>query len=147
MATIKIITEIIKKCITLIHIIETLPNALKVQGKIMEKANSNVQPNPVYANKQSKIRKVLISDWNKTSHAMDTDKAWLPDGYSQIFRSYVFGPLGFWTMAPLCFTAKFDPFLSLVCAPLPPTRRNPSKGRDQILPSGNLVTRRWPTSR
>ena len=28
-------------------------------------------------------------------------KAWLPDGYSQIFRSYVFGPSGFWTMAPL----------------------------------------------
>ena len=27
--------------------------------------------------------------------------AWLPDGYSRIFRSYVFGPLGFWTMAPL----------------------------------------------
>ena len=23
---------------------------------------------------------------------------WLPDGYSQIFRSYVFGPSGFWTM-------------------------------------------------
>ena len=28
-------------------------------------------------------------------------KPWLPDGYSQIFRSYVFGPSGFWTMAPL----------------------------------------------
>ena len=28
-------------------------------------------------------------------------KAWLPDGYSQIFRSYVFGSSGFWTMAPL----------------------------------------------
>ena len=27
--------------------------------------------------------------------------AWLPDGYSQIFRSYVLGPLGFWIMAPL----------------------------------------------
>ena len=27
--------------------------------------------------------------------------AWLPDGYSRIFRSYLFGPLGFWTMAPL----------------------------------------------
>ena len=41
----------------------------------------------------------------------------MPDGYSQIFRSYVFGPSGFWTMAPLCYAAKFD----------------------QILPSGNLV--------
>ena len=25
----------------------------------------------------------------------------MPDGYSQIFRMYVFGPSGFWTMAPL----------------------------------------------
>ena len=25
---------------------------------------------------------------------------WLPDGYSQNFRSYMFGPSGFWTMAP-----------------------------------------------
>ena len=39
--------------------------------------------------------------------------SWLPDGYSQIFRSYVFGPRGFWTMAPLRYAAKFDPFLSL----------------------------------
>ena len=28
-------------------------------------------------------------------------QAWLPDGYNQIFRLYVFGPSGFWTMAPL----------------------------------------------
>ena len=35
--------------------------------------------------------------------------------------------------------AKFDPFLSLDCAPRPPPWRNPRKGRDQILPSGNLV--------
>ena len=42
--------------------------------------------------------------------------SWLPDGYSQFFRSYVFGPLGFWTMAPLRCAAKFDPFLSLDCA-------------------------------
>ena len=40
-------------------------------------------------------------------------KAWLPDGYSQICRSYVFGPSGFWAMAPLHCAAKFDPFLSL----------------------------------
>ena len=46
---------------------------------------------------------------------------WLPDCYSQIFRSYVFGPSGFWTMAPLCYAAKFDTFLSLVCAPTPST--------------------------
>ena len=47
--------------------------------------------------------------------------SWLPDGYSQIFRSYVFGPSGFWTMAPLRYTAKLDPFLSLDCAPTPST--------------------------
>ena len=41
---------------------------------------------------------------------------WSPDGYGRIFRSYVFGPLGFWTMAPLHYAAKFDPFLSLDCA-------------------------------
>ena len=28
----------------------------------------------------------------------------------------MFGPLGFWTMAPLRYAAKFDPFLSLDCA-------------------------------
>ena len=38
------------------------------------------------------------------------------DGYSQFFRSNVFGPSGFWTMAPLRYTGKFDPFLSLDCA-------------------------------
>ena len=37
--------------------------------------------------------------------------------------------------------AKFDPFLSLDCAPRPPPWRNPRKGRDQILPSGNPVTK------
>ena len=44
-------------------------------------------------------------------------QAWLPDGYSRIFRPYVFAPSGFWTMAPLRCAAKFDPFLSLDCAP------------------------------
>ena len=48
-------------------------------------------------------------------------QVWLPDGYSQIFRSYVFGPSGFLTMAPLRYAAKFDPFLSLDCAPTPST--------------------------
>ena len=41
---------------------------------------------------------------------------WLPDGYSQNIRSYVFGSSGFWTMAPLSYAAKFDSFLSLDCA-------------------------------
>ena len=41
-------------------------------------------------------------------------------------------------MVPLRCAAKFDPFLSLDCAPpRPPPWRNPRNGRDQILPSGN----------
>ena len=56
------------------------------------------------------------------------NKAWL-----RIFRSFVFGPSGFWTMAPLRCGAKFDPFLSLDCARVEGVGRNPRKGRDQIL--------------
>ena len=52
---------------------------------------------------------------------------WLPDGYSQIFRSHVFGPSGFWTMAPLRYAAKFDPFLSLDCARVEGVGCNPRK--------------------
>ena len=44
--------------------------------------------------------------------AMGETETWLPDGYSQIFRLHVFGPLCFWTMAPLHYAAKLDPFLS-----------------------------------
>ena len=39
--------------------------------------------------------------------------SWLPDGCSRIFKLYVFGPSGIWTMAQLRCPAKFDPFLSL----------------------------------
>ena len=46
----------------------------------------------------------------------DHCQVWLPDCCSQIFRLYMFGPSGFWTMAPLRYTAKLDPFLSLDCA-------------------------------
>ena len=70
-------------------------------------------------------------------------EARLPDGDSQIFRSYMFGPSGFWTMAPLRYAAKFDPLLSLDCAPRPPPWRNPRKGRDQILPSGNPASKKF----
>ena len=65
----------------------------------------------------------------------------VPNGYSQIFRSYAIDPSGFWTMALLRYTAKFNPFLSLDCTPSPPhtpSWRNPRKGRDHILSSGNL---------
>ena len=54
-------------------------------------------------------------------------------------ESHVFCPSGFSTMALLRYAAKFYPFLSLDCPPpRPPPWRNPRKGRDQILPSGNL---------
>ena len=59
-------------------------------------------------------------------------RAWLPDGYSQIYRSYayVLGPSGLWTTAPLRYAAKFDPFLSLDCAPMPgPSTMAQSKER------------------
>ena len=36
-------------------------------------------------------------------------------------ESYVFGPSGFWTLAPLRCAAKFDPFFSLDYAPTPST--------------------------
>ena len=35
---------------------------------------------------------------------------------------------GFWTMAPLRYAAKFDPFLSLDCAPHPPPWHKERKG-------------------
>ena len=43
------------------------------------------------------------------------------------------------TMAPLRYAAKFDPFLSLDCAPMTSnlTWSKPRNGRDHILPSGN----------
>ena len=47
--------------------------------------------------------------------------SWLTDAYSQIFRSYVCGPSVFWTIAPLRCAAKYDPSLSLDCAPTPST--------------------------
>ena len=42
-------------------------------------------------------------DWAVNQHrdSLASYQAWLPDGDSQILRLYAFGPLGFWTMAPL----------------------------------------------
>ena len=65
---------------------------------------------------------------------------WLPDGDSQIFRAYVFGPSGFWLLASglvLCQMAKFDPFFSLHCAHA--LHPGAMQGRDQMLPSGILA--------
>ena len=63
----------------------------------------------------------VVERVTRVSNKISGVKAWLPDGYSQIVRSFVFGPSGFWTMAPLRYAAKFDPFLSLDCAPTPST--------------------------
>ena len=40
-------------------------------------------------------------------------QSWLPDGYSQILRSHVFGPLGFLTVAPLRYKIRSLLFLGL----------------------------------
>ena len=46
----------------------------------------------------------------------------------------MFDPSGFWTMAPLLYAAKFDPFLSLDCARVDGVgAQSKEKGRDQIL--------------
>ena len=60
-----------------------------------------------------------VERWNGFSSPEGTRhkwRSWLPYGYSRISRLSVFGPSGFWTMAPLRYAAKFDPFLSLDCA-------------------------------
>ena len=44
-------------------------------------------------------------------------------------ESYMFGPSGFWTMAPLRYAAIFDPFLSLDCPVLMPSTLAQSKER------------------
>ena len=54
----------------------------------------------------------------------------LPDGYNQIFTLYVFDPSGFWTLAPLRYATKFDPFLSLDWPPRPPPWR--IQGKEEI---------------
>ena len=65
------------------------------------------------------------------------DTPWLPDGDVQILRSYLFGPSCFWTMAML---QNLIPSFPGITPPCPPPWRNPRKGRDRTLPSGNLGT-------
>ena len=66
--------------------------------------------------------------------------SWLPDGYSRIFRIicvWPFGLEGLW----LRYAAlqNLIPSFPWIAPPHPPPRHNPRKGRDQILPSGNLA--------
>ena len=51
-----------------------------------------------YRDRELHLRTFLLN-----IHSFLSRQAWLPDGYSQIFRSYVFGPSGFWTIATLCY--------------------------------------------
>ena len=64
-------------------------------------------------------------------------QSWLPNGYTLMFRSYVFGPLGLTDYGSATLSCKIGslPFFGLH----PPTRRNPRKRRDQILPSSNTA--------
>ena len=50
-----------------------------------------------------------------------TPCAWLPDGYSKFLDCNCLALQSWRTMAPLRCAAKFDPFLSLDCAPQPTT--------------------------
>ena len=92
--------------------------------------------------------------WDHWERSTRNAKAGLPDGCSQIFRLYAFGPLGLKDYGSATLRCKFDPFLSLDCGGLnlipsfpwivPGWRawgRNPRKGRNLMLPSGNLVQR------
>ena len=49
------------------------------------------------------------------------------------------GPSGFWTMALLCYAAKLIPSFPWIVPGWRAWGRNPRKGRDQVLPSGNHV--------
>ena len=69
----------------------------------------------------------------------DLDRDMMPDGYSQILRFFVFGPSGFWTMAPLRYAPNLIPSFPWIAPPRPPPWQNPRQGRDEILPSGNPV--------
>ena len=58
-------------------------------------------------------------------------RAWLPDGYSQFFKIICVWPFGLLDYGSAMLRCKNAP-------PRPSPWRNPRKGRDQILPSGNL---------
>ena len=102
----------------------------KFGNQLSTKTNWNAAEIVIAPEHQRRRRQKPLSSSITRSTMMAT---WLPDGYTQIFRSYVFGPSGIWTMAPLRYAAKFDPFLSLDCARVEGGGRNPRKGRIQIL--------------
>ena len=68
-------------------------------------------------------------------------EAWLPDGYSQIVRSYVFCPWGLKDSL-----LNLIPSFPWIASPRPPSWHNPRKGRDHILLSGNIASLHWRSS-
>ena len=64
-------------------------------------------------------------------------ETWLPDGYSQILRLYVLAlrASGLWLR--YATLQNLIPSYPWIAPPRPPPWRNPRKGRDKILPSGN----------
>ena len=93
------------------------------------------------AEEEKKRKHDVMAHVHTYGEACPSAKAWLPYGYSQIFRSNVFGPSGLKDYGSATLHCKIYPFLSFDCAPRPPPWRNSRKGRDQILPSGNLAPR------
>ena len=79
-------------------------------------ADPGLRGDPLHPPPGAHLRLHALVEGEARGGPAGTLQAWLPDGNSQIFRWYVFGPSGLWTMAPLHYAAKFDPFLSLDCA-------------------------------
>ena len=83
----------------------------------------------------------LISGVTGSGGGGAASKEWLPDGYSQIIRLYVFGPLRLKDYGSAATLQNWiTSFPWIVPPPLQPWR-NARKGRDQILPPGNLARR------
>ena len=75
----------------------------------------------------------------RESERDDRFGTWLPDGYSQILRSYVFCLWASRLWPRYATLQNLIPSFPWIAPPRPPPWPNPRKGRDQILPSGNLA--------
>ena len=81
----------------------------------------------------------LSADCNRDGRISLGRKRGCQMAIGRFLESYVFGPSGFWTMAPLRYATlqNWIPSFPWIAPPRPPPWRNPRKGRDPILPSGN----------
>ena len=98
-------------------------SVIKLHGVIVAKTASGLAPG------QNKINFETMKPLIDKAFEPKNLKAWLPDGMavSNFLDCICLALWDFWTMAPLRFVPKIDPFLSLDCA------------RDHILRSGNLA--------